>query len=139
MRRAWLASTLALAACAGGIYFSDFTVDTAEPGYTARAQFDDIKRYALERGLHVTGEGRDFAKFELDPANSLEMRIDGGRVQLTLARISSGEGYTEREKQEFQDALEARLRERTGHIVRVRFAGDRERPRSNVTFPGGFP
>jgi hypothetical protein len=134
MRSAWIVA-LALAGC-GGMYFSDFTVDAAEPSYTAREQFDDIKRYALERGLHVTGEGAGFAKFELDAANALEMRLDPDRVQLTLVRISSGAGFSEAETREFENRLEARLRER-GRNVRVRFVGERERPRSNVTFPGG--
>jgi hypothetical protein len=134
MRSAWVA-VLALAACTQ-IYLSDFTVDASEVGYTAREQFDDIKRYALERGLHLAGEGAGFARFELDSANALEMRLDPDRVHLTLVRISSGAGFSESETREFQNRLEARLRER-GRSVRVRFVGERERSRSNVTFPGG--
>ena len=137
MRSAWLATLALLAAC-GGMYFSDFTVDTAEPGYAAREQFDDIKRYALERGLRVTGESRGFVRFELDAANSLEVRLDPDRVELTRVRRSSGAGFSEAETREFQSRLEARLRER-GRLIRVRFVGEREKPRSNVTFPGGFP
>jgi hypothetical protein len=138
VRSAWLA-VLALAACTQ-LFFADFAVESDERGYPARAQFDDIRRYALERGLRITGEGAGFVKFELAPGDSLEMRLapDGG-VQLTLARLSSGAGFSERETAEFQDRLEARLRERTGRIVHVRLVGARERPRSNVTFPGGFP
>jgi len=136
MRKAWLVALL-LAGC-GGTYYADFAVDPGDASYAPREQFDDIKRYALERGLHLTGEGAGFARFELDSANALEMRLDPGRVQLTLVRISSGAGFSDAETREFENRLEARLRER-GRLVRVRLVGEREKPRSNVTFPGGFP
>jgi len=136
MRRAWLAALL-LAGCTG-IYYEDFTVDSREAAYSPREQFEDLKRYALERGLHVTGESEGFVRFQLDQANSLEMRLDPDRVELTLVRRSSGQGFSESETREFQNRLEERLRER-GRIVRVRLVGQRERPLSNVTFPGGFP
>ena len=135
MRSAWFGALALLAAC-GGTYFADFSVDAADPAYTAREEFDDIKRYALERGLHLAGEAAGFARFELDPANALEMRLAAERVQLTLVRLSSGPGFSESETREFQNRLEERLRER-GRIVRVRLVGERERPRSNVSFPGG--
>jgi hypothetical protein len=138
MRRAALVALL-LAGCTG-IYYQDFAVDSGEAGYPPRAQFEDIERYALERGLRVTGEGKDFARFELDAENTLEMRVNPeGPVQLTLMRISSGPGFSEGDAQRFQNMLAARIRERTGKVVNVRFVGARERPRGNVTFPGGFP
>jgi len=138
MRRAWLAVP-ALAACTQ-IYYKDFAVEAGEANYPPMAQYEDIKRYGLERGLPVTGEGPGFIKFDLGSGDTLEVRVaQGPRVELTLVRVTSGEDFSARDLEQFRDRLEARLREQTGRIVRVRLAGERERARSNVTFPGGFP
>ena len=133
----------ALAACTR-TYYKEFAVDPQERGYPVRAQFEDIKGYIVSRGLRVLFESDGFIAVELDtasgasgrtaPSDSLQVRRTADRVELTLVRRSSGGDFQAGQLKTFQDALEARLRERTGHAVSIRLVEQRVSPISNIQF-----
>jgi hypothetical protein len=133
---------LALTACTH-MYFKDFAVDPQDRAYTARAQFEDIKKYLLSRELRVVGESDDYfaVQIEAEPASTgrtapsdiLEIRlIANQRVELTLGRRSSGPDFSVEQLKVFREALERRLRERTGRVVFVRLVDERTRPMVNM-------
>ena len=63
------AALIALTACTH-TYFKDFAVDPQDRTYAPRAQFEDIKKYLLSRGLRVEGESDDYfaVRIEVQPA-----------------------------------------------------------------------
>ena len=133
----------ALTACTR-TYYKEFAVDPQERSYPVRAQFDDIKGYLVSRGLRVLFESDGFIAVELDtasgasgrtaPSDSLQVRRTADRVELTLVRRSSGADFAAGQLKTFQDALESRLRERTGHAVSIRLVEQRVSPITNVQF-----
>ena len=133
---------LGLTACTH-MYFKDFAVDSQDRGYTARAQFEDIKRYLLSRELRVVGESDDYfaVQIEAEPASAgrtapsdiLEIRLMASqRVELTLGRRSSGPDFSAEQLKVFREALEARVRERTGQVISIRLVDERTRPMVNM-------
>jgi hypothetical protein len=133
----------ALAACTR-TYYKEFAVDPQERSYPVHAQFEDIKGYLVSRGLRVLFESDGFIAVELDtaagasgrtaPSDSLHVRRTADRVELTLVRRSSGADFQAGQLKTFQDTLEGRLRERTGHAVSLRLVEQRVSPLSNVQF-----
>jgi len=138
-----LVALSALTACTR-TYYKEFAVDPQERSYPVRAQFDDIKGYLVSRGLRVLFESDGFIAVELDtasgasgrtaPSDSLQVRRTADRVELTLVRRSSGADFAAGQLKTFQDALESRLRERTGHGVSIRLVEQRVSPITNVQF-----
>jgi hypothetical protein len=125
-------------------YYKDFALDPLQRSYPVREQFEDIKAYLVSRGLRVLFESDGFIAVELDtvsgasgrtaPSDSLQVRRTTERVELTLVRRSSGPDFAAGQLKTFQDALEARLRERTGHPVSIRLVEQRVSPISNIQF-----
>lgn len=136
------AALLALTACTH-MYFKDFAVDSQDRDYPARARFEDIKKYLLSRELRVVGESDDYFAVQIGaepaatgrtaPSDILEIRLMAGqRVELTLGRRSSGADFSAEQLKVFREALEARVRERTGHVISIRLVDERTRPVTNM-------
>jgi len=130
-RRALAALLLAAAACTQ-TYYKEFAVEPRDRSYAAEAQFADIKAWILSRGLRILTESVGFLEVELEPGESLRIRLVPGKVELTLVRSSSRGDCPAGEVRPFQEALESRLRERTGQPVTIRLVGERTRPLTNI-------
>ena len=126
-----LALVLALAGCTQ-TYYKDFAVEPRDRTYAAEAQFADIKAWVLSRGLRILTESAGFLEVELEAGESLRLRQVPGKVELTLVRSSSRGDFPAGEIKAFQDALETRLRERTGQAVTIRLVDQRVRPMTNI-------
>jgi hypothetical protein len=131
LRRALAALLLAAAACTQ-TYYKDFAVEPRDRAYAAEAQFADIKAWVLSRGLRILTESAGFLDVELEPGESLRVRLLPGRVELTLVRSSSRGDFAGGQVAAFQQALESRLRQRTGQPVTIRLVGERVRPMTNI-------
>jgi len=125
------AMLLAFAACTQ-TYYKDFAVEPQDRAYAAEAQFADIKAYVLSRGLRILTESTGFLDVELEPGDTLRVRLTPGKVQLTLVRTSSRGDFPAGQIKTFQEALEGRLRERTGQPVTIRLVDQRVRPMTNI-------
>ncbi len=144
LRHAFLLVVLALLTACTRTYYKDFAVDPQERSYSARTQFEDIKGYLVSRGLRVLFESDGFIAVELEtesgasgrnkPSDSLQVRRTADRVELTLVRRSPGPDFLAGQLKTFQETLEGRLRERTGHAVTIRLVDQRVSPISNVQF-----
>lgn len=127
-----IGALLALAACTQ-VYFKDFAVEPRDRAYSGRAQYEDIKRYLLARRLRIIIETKDYLAVELEPEDSLQVRLlPSQKVELTLVRRSSGSNFSEAQVRRFQQGLESRLREETGQIVTIRLVDERVRPITNI-------
>jgi hypothetical protein len=132
VRFAVFAMVFGLAACTR-TYYKDFVVEPRDRAYAARAQFDDIRRYLLARKLRILIETRNLLEVELEPQDTLRVRlVPEQKVELTLVRTSKGADIPAAQLRRFQEGLESRLREETGHIVTIRLIGERERPLTNI-------
>jgi hypothetical protein len=131
LRRAVAALLLAGAACTQ-TYYKDFAVEPRDRSYAAEAQFADIKAWVLSRGLRILTESTGFLDVELEPGESLRIRLVPGKVELTLVRSSPRGDFPAGEIRKFQQALESRLRERTGQPVTIRLVDERTRPLTNI-------
>ena len=144
LRHALLVVVLSLLSACTRTYYKDFAIDPQERSYSARAQFEDIKGYLVSRGLRVLFESDGFIAVELEtasgtsrrdePSDSLHVRRTVDRVELTLVRRSSGPDFPAGQLKTFQETLEGRLRERTGHAVTIRLVDQRVSPITNVQF-----
>ena len=144
LRHAFLLALLALLTACTRTYYKDFAVDPQERTYSPRAQFEDIKGYLVSRGLRVLFESDGFIAVELEtdsgasgrnkPSDSLQVRRTADRVDLTLVRRSPGPDFLAGQLKTFQETLEGRLRERSGHAVTIRLVDQRVSPISNVQF-----
>jgi hypothetical protein len=135
-RAALLAWVLALSACTQ-VYFKRFEVAPEDPTYSARAQFEDIKKYVRERGFPVDKDERNYASFQLAtnkgainpsaPSDYLEVKLlPEDKVELVLVRISSGPNYSNAQVKVFQETLQNRVQERNGKAISVRLVGDQK-------------
>lgn len=122
---------LLLTACTQ-MYFKEFAVEPQDRAYTARAQFEDIKGYFLSRGLRIVTESEGFIAVDLESGDTLQARLTANKVDLTLARRSSGQDFSAGQLKAFQETFESRLRERTGQVVSIRLVDQRVSPTSNV-------
>jgi len=122
---------LALTACTQ-MYFKDFAVEPQDRAYAARAQFEDIKGYLLSRGLRIVTESEGFIAVDLEPGDTLQVRLTASKVDLTLVRRSSGQDFSAGQLKAFQETFESRLRERTGQPVIIRLVDQRVRPMTNI-------
>ena len=122
---------LAIAACTQ-TYYKDFAVEPQDRAYAAQAQFADIKAYVLTRGLRILTESAGFLDVELEPGDTLRVRLTPAKVELTLVRSSSRGDFPAGQIKAFQEALEGRLRERTGQPVTIRLVDQRVRPMTNI-------
>jgi hypothetical protein len=144
LRHAFLIGVVSLLTACTRTYYKDFAVDPQERSYLARAQFEDIKGYLVSRGLRVLFESDGFIAVELEtesgasgrnkPSDSLQVRRTADRVELTLVRRTPGPDFVAGQLKTFQETLEGRLRERTGHAVTIRLVDQRVSPISNVQF-----
>lgn len=125
---------LLLTACTQ-TYYKDFAVEPQDRAYTGRAQYEDIKRYLLSRKLRTLIETRDLLEVELEPQDSLRVRLlPTQNVELTLVRKSTGPNLSQTQVRRFQEGLESRLREEAGQIVTIRLVDERTRPLTNLRF-----
>jgi hypothetical protein len=128
------AAALALAACTQ-TYYKDFAVEPQDRAYAGRAQYEDIKRFLLSRKLRTIMETKDLLVVEMEPQDTLQVRLlPNQKVEMTLARTTSGANFNETQVRRFQDGFERSLREETGHIVSIRLVAERERPLTNLGF-----
>jgi hypothetical protein len=142
--QALVAVGLALLTSCTRTYYKEFALDPQERSYPVRAQFEDIKGYLVSRGLRILFESDGFIAVELDtesggsgraaPSDSLHVRRTADRVELTLVRRSSGPDMPAGQLKTFQETLEGRMRERTGHAVSIRLVDQRVSPVSNIQF-----
>jgi len=132
-------ATLLLAACTQ-MYYKDFAVEPQDRAYVARAQFDDIKGYLLSRRLRIVAGSEGYFAVDLEsegagrtaPADTLQVRLFAGRVEMTLVRRSAGADFSAGQLKAFQETFESRLRERTGQPVTIRLVDQRVRPMTNI-------
>jgi hypothetical protein len=144
LRQAFLVVVLLLLTACTRTYYKDFAVDPQERNYSPRAQFNDIKDYLVSRGVRILFESDGFIAVELDtesgasgrnkPSDSLQVRRTADRVELTLIRRTPGPDFVPGQLKTFEETLESRLRERTGHAVSIRLVDQRVSPITNVQF-----
>jgi hypothetical protein len=126
------AAILVLGGCTR-TYYKEFVVEPQDRAYRARAQYDDFRSYLRERGLRTVIETNSFLEVEMEPGNTLRVRLTPQpKVELTLVRTTKGSDFTAAEVQRFQETFAGRMREQTGQPVSIRLVEQRVSPLINV-------
>jgi len=123
-----IAALLLVAACTR-TYYKEFVVEPQDRAYQVRAQFDDIRSYLRSRGLRTVIETNNFLEVEMEPGNTLRVRLTPQpKVELTLVRVTKESDFTAAEVRRFQETFAGRVREQTGQPVTIRLVDQRVSP-----------
>lgn len=119
---------LALAGCTR-THVRDFAVDPQDRAYSARALYDDFRKYLRSRGLRTIIETNNLLEVELEQGDALRVRLTPEpRVELTLVRATRGSDFTDAEIRRFQETFSTRMRELTGEPITIRLVDTRVSP-----------